>query len=121
MPTYNFLCGSGHVTEQRRGFDTTSAPCLCCGELAMRQFSATGQYIIGDTVANGKAVVPKDERRYDLKLFQEAGAMLEHEHKKAEEIAQRPLKSDNLWQRGKRKADAIRAGTAPPLMQTCVK
>lgn len=35
MPTYDFRCDEGHVTEARRGVDVESIPCPC-GRIATR-------------------------------------------------------------------------------------
>ena len=36
MPTYEYLCGKGHRSTARRGYDISSIPCLVCGKPAQR-------------------------------------------------------------------------------------
>lgn len=45
MPTYDFQCRSGHVSEQHAGYDDESAPCSVCGRKAKRLPSFGTQYI----------------------------------------------------------------------------
>lgn len=69
---------------------------------------------------NGRrSEVPRDEKRYDVSLFQEASAECDYAHKQAEEIAQKKLPSLNLWGKAKKRAAAVRAGKAPPPKDTC--
>jgi len=115
LPKYDYLCKSGHLTERINGYDVDTIECPVCGEEAKRQsvyaftpFTETG-------VKVGRlGPVPREEKRYDVSLFQEASEERDYNHKKAEEAAGRPLKSKNLWGEAKKQANAILAGKAPP-------
>lgn len=114
MPIYDYTCTSGHTSESRQGYNIAKIPCPLCGETAYRE-SIYVPFIITETGVGARAQVPYDEKRYNISLFQEACAEREYAHKKAEGVMQRELEPENLWARAKRKADAIRAGKAPPL------
>ena len=117
MPFYEYACENEHVNLLRRGYDDEAINCPDCGLPAVRLSVYHDQYIFGETCAKNqrRAEVPRDEKRVDLSLFQEAGAELEYEHKKMESIAGRPLASKSLWSEAKKRAAAIRAGKAPPV------
>lgn len=121
MPIYDFCCENGHLIERREGYETTIIPCPLCGAPAHREAVYFSQSIVTETgVKIGrKTEVPRDERRYDLSLFQEASAELDYAHQQAEEIAQRKLTSENLWTKAKKKANAVLKGEIPPPKDTC--
>lgn len=47
MPTYDFKCGSGHVTERKVPMVQTTIRCAC-GKRAQRQFPAPAVRFMGD-------------------------------------------------------------------------
>lgn len=75
MPTYEFECSAGHVTDQFRALDERNDPLRCeCGLLAQRVLSATrgivkfpaagGREYVSQ--ASGKYITTEKERRDDL-------------------------------------------------------
>ena len=116
MPIYDYVCGEGHINTLRRGYNDGEIECPNCRGLAVRVPVYYDQYIFGDTCAKNQrhAEVPRDNKRFDVSLFREAGAELEYEHNKAEEIAGTKLASRNLWGEAKKRAAAIRAGVLSP-------
>ena len=117
MPIYDYQCENGHLIESRQGFDVTKIDCPICEAPAYRLFTAQGQTFTGTPTGaySTNANIPRDERRYDVTLFQEACAEREYAHNKAEEAAQRKLPSKNLWHEAKKKANRILAGKEPPI------
>lgn len=113
------------MTERREGYGCEVIPCPLCGEDAHRDCVAYigSQCLITETGAKNsrRAEVPRDEKRYDLGLFQEACMERDHDHKRAEEIAQKPLPSENLWAKAKKRADKVKRGLAPPPKDTLRK
>lgn len=75
MPTYEFECPSGHLTESYRSVDERNDPVRCdCGKLAQRVLSATRgivkfpaaggrEYV---SPASGRYITTERERRDDL-------------------------------------------------------
>ena len=118
MPIYDFSCEDGHLVESRQGYDVTKISCPICNRSASRLFTPEGQSFNGDlptgACGNG-STIPRDEKRYDVTLFQEAGAEREYAHNKAEESAQKKLPSRNLWGEAKKRADRIIKGKEPPV------
>lgn len=55
MPTYDYICGKGHHTEERQGFGVETISCPICGRKAVRVPVYAEQFIIGETVAKGVA------------------------------------------------------------------
>jgi len=51
MPTYQFVCRRGHVTEKRVGFECAGIPCPECKAFALRRAFYEDQYIQGETVS----------------------------------------------------------------------
>lgn len=123
MPIYDFTCESGHIFEKRAGYEVETLPCPLCGEPAYREAIYLEQFLVTETgVRNGRrSAMPRDEKRYDIGLFQEACMERDYDHKRSEEIAQKPLHSENLWAKAKKRADAIKRGQAPPLRDTLRK
>lgn len=115
MPIYDYECEKGHLIESRQNYDATSIRCPKCRSEATRLFSAEGQsFTGGPTGACGcSTTIHRDEKRYDVTLFQEACSEREYSHGKAEEKAQRKLPSENLWGKAKKRADRILAGKEP--------
>jgi len=60
VPTYDYCCELGHVTERRAGMDWESIPCPLCGRIARRVPVYAEQYIRGETVARGVPRARKD-------------------------------------------------------------
>ena len=118
MPIYDYTCENDHTFEARKGYDDEYAQCPECGGVAVRH-SIYWQYLITETGVkeSRRAEVPHDQKRLDkgFKLFREASEEMEYKHKQAEERAGRPLETTPYWQIAKKRADAIRAGKAPPL------
>ena len=116
MPTYDYLCSCGEVTEARAGYGEDSPiRCRACGLPAVRQ----SVYLIIPVTENGVKLgrlnpVPRDEKRVPLSKFQEAAAELDYAHQKAENEAQRELPSRDYYHDGLRQADLVRAGLRPP-------
>uniref|UniRef100_A0A6H1ZRD0 Uncharacterized protein n=1 Tax=viral metagenome TaxID=1070528 RepID=A0A6H1ZRD0_9ZZZZ len=114
-PVYDFVCAGGHVNELRKGYDDEVIACPECEQPAVRTGVYLDQYIFGDTCARNqrRAEVPRDEKRYDVTLMQEAGAEIEYAHAKAEEYAQKSLPRPNLYAEAIKRAKAVLAGQAP--------
>uniref|UniRef100_A0A6M3LJZ6 Uncharacterized protein n=1 Tax=viral metagenome TaxID=1070528 RepID=A0A6M3LJZ6_9ZZZZ len=116
MPRYDYLCPEGHCVERTNSYDVSTIPCPICNKQAIRQ----SVYLFTPVTETGVKVsrlnpTPRNEKRYDVTLFQEACAEREYSHKKAEESVQHALPSENLWQTAKKRADAILKGDAPPV------
>ena len=62
MPTYDFCCELGHMTEKSAGYDDTQIVCPLCGGKAYRQAVYAEQYTITET---GAVVARKDRVRRD--------------------------------------------------------
>lgn len=110
---YAYRCGScrNHFERIAR-LGSDSAACPACGNAADRVFAPGTAFVVDP------APVPRDQQRYDLRLFHEASAEREYYHQRAEESAQTPLKPHGLWQKAKRTAGRIREGKAAPLTQS---
>ena len=110
MPLYDYCCGSGHVTEARRGRDCESILCPACGEEARRVAVYAEQTIIGETVAKGvssatRAGNIKDKHgRTRVSLFQEASAEIDRAHQKREQEVGRELPSPSLYKEAMKRA-----------------
>lgn len=118
MPVYKYICEKNHLIEKRVPYDTEHVECPSCGQISLRLFTAQGQTFTGDLPTNAYCsgvATPKDSKRYDVSLFQEACEERAHAHDKAEERAQRSLPSDNLWGEAKRRANRIMAGKEKPV------
>ena len=115
LPVYDYVCAEGHVHELRRGYDEEQIACPECDNPAVRTGVYADQYIFGDTCAKNqrRAEVPRDEKRYDVSLFQEAGAELEYAHTKAEESAGKELPRRNLYTEAIKRAKAAQSGKIP--------
>ena len=115
MPTYDFICPEGHVEEKICGYDVDTVICPMCGCKSIRQSVYLFTPVTETGVKIGRlSMTPRDEKRYDVTLFQEACAEREYAHTKSEEIAQRKLPSENLWGKAKKKANQILTGKEPP-------
>ena len=116
MPRYDYTCEQGHTTEQWGNYDLETIICPVCGEVALRQAIYLDQAIFTETGSkpSRRVEVPRDERRYDkkFKLYREASQELDYKHKKAEELVQHELPSRNLYQKGLKKAKALKAMAA---------
>ena len=118
MPIYVFECVEGHLIESRQPFGVECVECPVCHASARKVFTAEGQSFNGDLPTNAcrcATALPRDEKRYDVSLFQEACAERDYAHNKAEESAQRKLPSKNLWGEAKKKANRILAGQEAPV------
>ena len=115
MPTYDFACGCGEVTEARAGFETSSLPCPACGQTAQRVPVYRFQYTITET---GGSSYPRLDRakapngKYRLSDFQEASAELDHAASQIEQREGRPVKVPSPYKAGRRKAEAMGAKRA---------
>ncbi len=115
MPLYDYVCSQGHTTEMRAGYDCIAIACPVCGELAHKQSFYPGVCIVTETGAgsgygrtNAIGTETKDKHgRTRLSLVTEAMAERDHNHRKAEEIAQKPLPSKDLWALAKQRARTI--------------
>jgi len=114
MPTYDYYCGCGVVTEARQGISVEAIPCPACGQSAERVPFYTNQYINGETVAKGitkatRAGNVKDKHgRYRLSIFEEASAEVNHDYEKAENEVGHELPRPPLWEEGLNRARKIR-------------
>ncbi len=96
MPTYDFACSCGAVTEERRGYDDMVIPCPSCGATASRVPVYRHQYIVGATVA-----------RPNISRYQEMGAELDYAHTKAESEVGHELPSPNYHKHAMARAEGI--------------
>lgn len=110
MPTYDYTCGLGHTTEERRGLDESSIPCPFCGDTAHRE--AVNQYVATITETGGKQFPKyrtKDEKgRYRVSNFQEASEEINHAYEKEEKKEGREIPRPDLYRKGL--AEAQRRG-----------
>jgi putative FmdB family regulatory protein len=85
MPYYDYRCGKGHVTEQRRTMGCSEIVCPSCSGVAHRQAVYAEQAIRGDTVARPRLGNRATDKagRFRLGLFQEAHAEILHDSEKA--------------------------------------
>jgi len=70
MPTYDFRCKCGEVSEVRAGYDAPPITCPACGGVAYRAPFCAGVSIRGATVAGSWPTTPEDRdeaERKDLK------------------------------------------------------
>lgn len=102
MPTYDFVCSCGEVTEARRGVDTPSIPCPACGGDAERAPFCAGVSIACDGLPT-RAGVMAHERRYNVSEFQEAQNEVLYDQQRGK------LPKRDLLKMGKRKAKALMA------------
>ena len=117
MPTYDFKCEAGHVTELRRGREVYSLPCPECGlEAARVPFYASQQLITETGVGSGYCVYrpvgaeTKDKAgRTRVSLMQEAASELDYAHKKREEAVGHELPSKPYYKMGVRRAKELAA------------
>lgn len=109
MPIYDFGCACGQVTELRKGYGVTSAPCPSCGNEARRVAVYREQAIVTETGArNGRrAEVPLSDRRYNVSRFQEVTQELDYAHKKAENEVGHELPSPNYYKHALARAEGI--------------
>lgn len=71
MPTYDFRCAAGHVTERRAGYDQSAIGCPACGREAKRaEVNRLG--------VSGFAIAPMRSRPVGLKEFTEAQGEMVH-------------------------------------------
>ena len=78
MPTYDFTCSCGEVTEARAGYDVRILPCPACGRQAERTLPGPGHLplLIGPTVSRP---TPTREHPVNVTRFVEAqGELLHH-------------------------------------------
>ena len=99
MPLYEFRCAEGHVTERLASRDTELVSCPC-GQAASRQ----SVYKFGFT---GFSRVPLDQRTYDLRHVQEAGAELDYAESRQTDVEGKPQPSVNLWNEAKSRANQL--------------
>ena len=117
MPRYDFKCLGGHLTERRVPMSIRTIPCPVCGEESQRvPFYVTTVIVTETGVGSGygryKPVgseIKDKNGRIRLDLFQEATDELDHSHKKAEEIAGKPLPRRNYYKEGMARAKALMA------------
>jgi len=70
MPSYDFRCDCGEVTEARRGVDVKSIPCPACGGNAVRAFPRNVGLMGLPTRGSSMPALPEDKaeaQRKDLK------------------------------------------------------
>lgn len=115
MPTYDFKCKAGHVTEKRTSMGVASVPCPECGQDAPRVPFYSSVVLVTETgVGSGYGLFRpvgseiKDRNgRVRLGLFEEACEELHHAHEKHEESAGHELLNTPYYKIAKKKADAI--------------
>ncbi len=109
MPTYDFGCTCGQVTELRKGYGVTSIPCPACGNEANRLAVYPGQFIVTETGAKGgrRAEVPLSDRRYNVSRFEEASQELDYAHVKAENEVGHELPSPSYYKHAMARAEGI--------------
>ena len=115
MPTYDYRCENGHVTEFRRGRDCVSLPCPVCTEEAKRvPFYASVVLVTETGVGTGYGryrPVGSETRdkngRTRVSLFQEASAELSYAHKKREEEVGQELPRRGYYKEGVKRAQAL--------------
>lgn len=71
MPTYDFRCAMGHVTERRAGYDQSAIGCPVCGAEARRAS-------INRLGMSGFATPPMRSRPVGLSAFTEAQGEMVH-------------------------------------------
>lgn len=79
MPTYDFVCPSGHIAEAQVARSVRVRDCSVCGLEGQRVVVYPGR----TPGIGGAAVPPMRERRIPLKRFVEAQHTLVHEAEKA--------------------------------------
>lgn len=82
MPTYDYRCKRGHVTESTQGIGTVSIPCVC-GTSAERVQVYRNQYISGETVATGRT--PRKHEALDDKGRINLTRVVEAQHQMVDE------------------------------------
>ena len=87
MPTYDYRCKRGHVTESTQGIGTVSIPCVC-GTSAERVQVYRSQYISGETVATGRT--PRKHEALDDKGRFNLGRVIEAQHEMVDKGAPLP-------------------------------
>ena len=103
MPTYDYRCSKGMITEAVLPYGTSEIGCPCCGGVAQRLAVYAEQTIIGETVArpNGRRLGNSAKNKYgqwDLRIVKEAQHELVHDAEKA------GVAPPDLWSAAKRKA-----------------
>ncbi len=98
MPLFTYICTAGHSHDALGQVRSPSCrPCPECGGQAERQ-----QFYANTVI--GETRTPLDEKRYDIKEFEEASAEVEYAHEKAQNEAGRELKTPSMWNESKRRA-----------------
>jgi len=118
MPTYDFRCEAGHVTEARRRMGCND-PILCpeCGLEALRVPFYASQVLVTETgVGSGYCVYrpvgaeTKDKAgRTRVSLMQEAASELDYAHRKQEEAVGHELPSKPYYKMGVQRAKELMA------------
>ena len=115
MPTYDYKCSQGHLTERRAGYgDDTPIVCSACRQLAMKQ----SVYLIVPFTESGVQVgrlcsTPRNEKRINLAKFQEAAADMDYHHKQLEESVGHQLPAKDYYHEGLRQAQLVLEGKRP--------
>lgn len=107
MPTYIYICGLGHETEERwQGVDDEFASCSLCGGTAHRAFCSGLPAIRGETVGQSFSTskVKDAKGRYRLSEFQEASETVADGYARAERREGRKLPRPDPYKAGIREA-----------------
>ena len=107
MPVYDYVCGLGHIHEERRGYEESSTPCASCGGPAQRQ--AVYQYQSTITETGGNSYPRLDnakskDGKYRVSDFQEASAEIDYAASRIEQREGKPVKTPSPYKAGLRKA-----------------
>lgn len=73
MPTYDYRCNCGVVTEARQGVDVKSIPCPACGHKATRQFSCKVALMGLPTRGTSVPTCPEEKAELDRKDLKRKG------------------------------------------------
>ena len=100
MPTYDYRCSKGMITEAVLPYGTSEICCPCCGGVARRLAVYAEQTIIG--VDGAKTPLGNSAKnkhgQWDLRIVKEAQHELVHDAEKA------GIEPPDLWSAAKAKA-----------------
>ena len=79
MPYYEYSCGCGRTSVERKGYDASTIPCACGGSMKRAEFNCPE--LIGETMpkCGAKAGIKDKHGRWRLDLLSEAQSELAHQ------------------------------------------
>ena len=108
MPTYDYVCRCGEITESVQGMEVVTIPCPKCNRMARRSACYT-PYLHTETgvrmgPSDRKANIKDKHGRTRLSVFEEASQEIDYNHTKAENEVGHELPHPDLYKRALRRA-----------------